>query len=127
MAGKKQHFIPQHFLKPFTIPGSGDHLWMFRRSKSYGIKVARKNAAAQEYFYSKPSDDGSPTLDDLVTDNPLERLCAPLEVVSNRRPERLLVPGNLRCRVLNEPFRRIQATQTVAVAVALTGLRSQRF
>lgn len=68
MAGKKQHFIPQHFLKPFVIPGGGDHLWMFRRSKSNGIKVARKNAAAQQYFYSKPSDDGSQTLDDLVTE-----------------------------------------------------------
>lgn len=68
MAGKKQHFIPQHFQKPFVIPGGGDHLWMFRRSKSSGIRVARKDAATKGYFYSKPSDDGSPTLDDLVTE-----------------------------------------------------------
>ena len=68
MAGKKQHFIPQHFQKPFVIPGGGDRLWMFRRGNSSGVKVARKKAAAQEYFYSKPSDDGSPTLDDLVTE-----------------------------------------------------------
>lgn len=68
MAGKKQHFIPQHFLKPFVTPGKGDHLWMFRRGISSGIKVPRNRAAAQEYFYSKPSIDGQPTLDDLVTE-----------------------------------------------------------
>ena len=68
MAGKKQHFIPQHFLKPFVIPDKGDHLWLFRRGKSSGIKVPRNRAAAQEYFYSRPSIDGQPTLDDLVTE-----------------------------------------------------------
>ena len=68
MAGKKQHFIPQHFQKPFVIPGSHDRLWMFRRGKSSGFTVARKKAAAKEYFYSKPSPDGLPTLDDLVTE-----------------------------------------------------------
>ena len=68
MAGKKQHFIPQHFLKPFVIPDQGDHLWMFRRGKSSGVIVPRNRAAAQEYFYSRPSIDGQPTLDDLVTE-----------------------------------------------------------
>ena len=68
MAGKKQHFIPQHFQKPFVIPGGSDQLWMFRIGNSFGVKVARKKAAAQEYFYSKPSIDGSLTLDDLVTE-----------------------------------------------------------
>ena len=68
MAGKKQHFIPQHFQKPFVILGGSDQLWMFRIGNSFGVKVARKKAAAQEYFYSKPSTDGSLTLDDLVTE-----------------------------------------------------------
>ena len=68
MAGKKQHFIPQHFQKPFVIPGSHDRLWVFRRGQSSGFTVARKKAAAKEYFYSKPSPDGAPTLDDLVTE-----------------------------------------------------------
>ena len=67
MAGKKQHFIPQHFLKPFVIPGRGDHLWVYRRGRVFPIRVARHDAAAQNYFYSKPSDDASPKLDDLVT------------------------------------------------------------
>ena len=47
MAGKKQHFIPQHFQKPFVIPGSRDRLWMFRRGKPSGLNVTRKKAAAQ--------------------------------------------------------------------------------
>ena len=68
MPGKKQHFIPQHFLKPFVTPEKGDHLWLFRRGKSSGIKVPRNRAAAQEYFYSRPATDGQPTLDDLVTE-----------------------------------------------------------
>ena len=68
MAGKKQHFIPKHFLRPFVAPESSDSLWMFRRGNPSGFMVARRKAAAQEYFYSTPSSDGSPTVDDLVTD-----------------------------------------------------------
>ena len=68
MAGKKQHFIPQHFLRPFVIPGRGDHLWMYRNGQSSPIRVPRGRAAAQEYFYSRPSGAGLPTLDDLVTE-----------------------------------------------------------
>ncbi|MCB9946385.1 MAG: DUF4238 domain-containing protein [Rhodospirillaceae bacterium] len=64
---KKQHFIPQHFLKSFVIPDGKDRLWMFRRGNPKGVPTARKRAAAQEYFYSNPSVDGSPTLDKLVT------------------------------------------------------------
>ena len=40
---------------------------MFRRGKASGFQVARNRAAAQEYFYSHPSKDTPPTLDDLVT------------------------------------------------------------
>ena len=68
MAGKKQHFIPRHFLRPFVIPGQGDHLWMYRRGQASPKRVARNDAAAQNYFYSRPSGDGVPTLDDLITE-----------------------------------------------------------
>ena len=68
MAGKKQHFIPRHFLKPFVAPGGGDHLWVYRKGHMSPIRVARRDAAAQNFFYSKPSADRSPTLDDMVTD-----------------------------------------------------------
>ncbi len=68
MAGKKQHFIPQHFLKAFAIPGSNNQIWMYRRGTTNGIKVALKDAATQHYFYSKPTVDGRPSLDDLMTE-----------------------------------------------------------
>ena len=68
MAGKKQHFIPQHYLKSFIVSGKGDHLWVYRRGHASAKCVARHDAAAQNYFYSRPSVDGSTTLDDLVTE-----------------------------------------------------------
>lgn len=68
MAGKKQHFIPQHYLKSFIVSRKGDHLWVYRRGHASAICVARHDAAAQNYFYSRPSVDGSTTLDNLVTE-----------------------------------------------------------
>ena len=68
VAGKKQHFIPQHFLKPFVAPGGRDYVWVYRKGRMSPIRVARRDAAAQNYFYSKPPVDRSPTLDDMVTD-----------------------------------------------------------
>lgn len=41
---------------------------MYRRGKTNGIRVALKNAATQQYFYSKPTIDGTPSLDDLITE-----------------------------------------------------------
>lgn len=68
MAGRKQHFIPRHFLKSFVINDGNDKLWMYRRGLPKPVPVARDDAAATRDFYSKPSTDGSPTLDDLITD-----------------------------------------------------------
>jgi hypothetical protein len=68
MAGRKQHFIPRHFLKSFVINDGSDKLWMYRRGLKKPVPVSRDDAAATRDFYSKPSLDGSPTLDDLITD-----------------------------------------------------------
>jgi hypothetical protein len=68
MAGKYQHIIHRHFLKPFVMDGGGDRLWVFRRGCIEAVPVARDRAAAQRYYYSKPSADGRPTLDDRITD-----------------------------------------------------------
>ncbi len=68
MAGRKQHFIPRHFLKSFVITDGSDKLWMYRRGLKKPVPVSRDDAAATRDFYSKPSLDGSPTLDDLITD-----------------------------------------------------------
>lgn len=68
MAGSGQHFIPRHFLKPFVIQDGSDKLWMYRRNLPHPVSVDRGDAAKQKHFYSKPSEDGTPTLDDLITD-----------------------------------------------------------
>ena len=67
MAGKKQHFIPKHFLKEFVVPDGSDTHWMFRRGSAKPVAVKRSNAAAMRYFYSKPQESNISTLDDSIT------------------------------------------------------------
>lgn len=68
MAGRKQHFIPRHFLKEFVVPDGSDTLWMYRRGLPDPKPVSRDDAAAKRDFYSKPATTGAPTLDDLITE-----------------------------------------------------------
>jgi len=68
MAGRKQHFIPKHFLKEFVIPNGSDKHWMYRRGLPIPVQVSRGDAAATRDFYSKPATTGAPTLDDLITE-----------------------------------------------------------
>lgn len=68
MAGRKQHFIPRHFLKEFVIPDGSDKLWMYRRGLPDPKLVSRDDAAAKRDFYSKPATTDAPTLDDLITE-----------------------------------------------------------
>lgn len=68
MAGRKQHFIPRHFLKEFVVPDGSDKLWMYRRGLPKPVPVSRDDAAATRDFYSKPAETDAPTLDDLITD-----------------------------------------------------------
>ncbi len=67
MAGRKQHFIPKHFLKGFVDPDGADKLWMCRRGLPEPVQVSRDDVAAIRDFYSKPSVEGQETLDDLIT------------------------------------------------------------
>lgn len=68
MAGRKQHFIPRHFLKEFVIPDGSDKHWMYRRGLPNPVPVSRDDAAATRDFYSKPATTDAPTLDDLITE-----------------------------------------------------------
>lgn len=68
MSGRGQHFIPQHFQKPFVFSEEKDQIWMYRRGKEKAIPLSRKDAGKEHDFYSSPSDDGSQTLDDLITE-----------------------------------------------------------
>ena len=68
MSGRKQHYIPRHFLKEFIIPDGRDKLWMYRRNNSEPVLVSRSDAAAMRDFYSKPAVTEVPTLDDRITE-----------------------------------------------------------
>ncbi|AXO14563.1 DUF4238 domain-containing protein [Thalassospira indica] len=67
MAGRKQHFIPKHYLKQFVVPNGADKLWMYRKGLPEPVQVSRIDVAATRDFYSKPSAEGYETLDDLIT------------------------------------------------------------
>lgn len=68
MAGRKQHIIPRHFQRPFAQDGTTDRIWLYRKGLKEPKSVSITDAAAQRDFYSKPSVDGIPTLDQLITD-----------------------------------------------------------
>ena len=68
MAGRKQHIIPRHFQRPFAQQGATDRIWLYRKGLKEPKSVSITDAAAQRDFYSKPSVDRIPTLDQLITD-----------------------------------------------------------
>lgn len=68
MAGKKQHFIPQHFQRAFSVDGKRRQIWMYRKGNHEPIIASISDTAAQNYFYSRPGGDDKSSLDDLITD-----------------------------------------------------------
>lgn len=69
MAGKRQHYVPLFLQRGFLAdePGEAQRTWLHWRSQ------APKTAAIRDigvglHFYSKSSTDGSPTLDDYITE-----------------------------------------------------------
>jgi hypothetical protein len=68
MSGRGQHFIPQHFQKPFVVSKEKDQIWMYRRGAKKALLLSRADAGKQRDFYSSPSFDELPTLDDLITE-----------------------------------------------------------
>lgn len=71
MSGPNQHYIPQCVLRGFGIrdnsPKVKKEVWKFERGCA-PYKKSIKNTAAEDWFYSEPSVDGSKTLDDRITD-----------------------------------------------------------
>lgn len=77
MSGRKQHHIPKLHLRGFLTPSTGkaEQVWVFRRRQEPTVNSI-KDVAAERDFYSKPSLDGSQTLDDRFTDYENARLAA---------------------------------------------------
>jgi len=69
MAGVNQHHIPQLLQRAFGVPrkGKSTHIWSYPAVGEPACDTI-KNTASEPYFYSQPSDDGSPTLDDKITE-----------------------------------------------------------
>jgi hypothetical protein len=69
MSGRNQHFIPRMLLRGFQSDRSTERrtfVWMARRQGGiFEPNIA--GVAAQNDFYSSPSTDGLPTLDDAIT------------------------------------------------------------
>lgn len=67
MSGRKQHFIPRFVLRGFLKKGSaGEEVVVFKKGAKPSTK-GLKGIAAERDFYSEPSTDGAPTLDDHIT------------------------------------------------------------
>lgn len=69
MSGRKQHYIPQSFQRPFKIGGDvkGERIWCYRKDKNRALNVRIADVAAERDFYSSPSSSNEHTLDDLIT------------------------------------------------------------
>src|SRR5712691_10998902 len=79
MAGRNQHYIPQFFQRGFGAPAGGKpkEIWVFRKGQAPELAEIKRSATGFD-FYSPPTSDGSPTLDDTITDQetPLARRVA---------------------------------------------------
>ena len=67
MSGRKQHHTPQSLLRGFETPSSGKKTQVQVFSKQKKFKAPTEDVAAERHFYSELSNDGTQTLDDLIT------------------------------------------------------------
>lgn len=69
MAGDNQHHIPRFLQRGFAVTDSGGFkIWRFDADRAPKKPSSIRSTGTEEHFYSEPSADGSPTLDDLITD-----------------------------------------------------------
>ena len=66
-SGPNQHYIPKFVQRPFGVPPKRHQIWCFERDKE-PERRAIKRTGTQNYFYSEPSTDGHPTLDDQISE-----------------------------------------------------------
>ena len=67
MAGKRQHYVPRLLQRGFLHNPleRAERTWLYRRGEQPRL-VGIGDVGVEDYFYSRPSNDGSPTLDDLI-------------------------------------------------------------
>jgi len=69
MAGKRQHYVPRFLQRGFLHDkqGEAERTWLHRRGVDARL-VSIRAVGVQDWFYSYKSLDGSPTLDDAITE-----------------------------------------------------------
>lgn len=72
MAGKRQHYVPRLLQRGFLDNPSdeAERTWLHRHGAEARL-VGIRDVGVEDWFYSRKSLDGTPTLDDMITD--LER------------------------------------------------------
>lgn len=69
MAGKRQHYVPRLLQRGFLAAASdeAERTWLHRRGMDARL-VGIGDVGVEEWFYSRQSTDGGPTLDEAITD-----------------------------------------------------------
>lgn len=98
MSGKKQHHIPQSLQRGFLFDVKAERTYLHRR-KGVSHPASIADVAAQRFFYSRLSSDGSKTLDDKITE------------YENRLGELLI---QLRAIPVNDPVNAALAAEVIA-------------
>lgn len=99
MTGKNQHYIPSFVQRAFGIR-TKRRQWIWRFGREGEPECRRiKKTGSEDYFYSEPSADGRPTLDDAIT------------VVEDRVSSTL---NDIRSRLLGDPVEAAGAAAVVA-------------
>ena len=87
MSGKKQHYIPQSFQRPFQIDenAKSERVWCYRKLQQGAFLGRIADIAAERHFYSNQSIDETETLDDAITkyENRLAYLLRNIRELSN--------------------------------------------
>lgn len=69
MAGKRQHYVPRLLQRGFLAEAAGDaeRTWLHRPGMPARL-VGIRDVGVEDWFYSRKAVDGSPTLDDAITE-----------------------------------------------------------
>lgn len=99
MSGRKQHYIPRCLLKGFETPSKGKTIkvWVFKKGQRSFVSPI-EDVAAERHFYSEPSNDGSLTLDDRITQ--YEDKLGKLLILLREEPLGSIIDGEIAAEVV---------------------------
>lgn len=60
---KKHHYLPRHYLRGFALPEEPERIWVLDKDDDRSYVTSVENAAAENYYYALPDDDGGQDTD----------------------------------------------------------------